>query len=140
MNEIDARADWDGMPGQGSRRWLVARLGAIALIVTAAVLASCSSSASRPIPTGDQQSASSWAQQNPQMWSWMQAHWDEVTLMHQHWGDVSWMREHLPDYAWMQGYWGDMVWMHDHWSGMTWMHSQGMMGSSPGGMMGQSGG
>jgi hypothetical protein len=39
----------------------------------------------------------------------------------------------------MRDHWDDMTWMSDHWSGMAWMHGQ-MMGSSSGGMMGQSGG
>jgi hypothetical protein len=49
------------------------------------------------------------------------------------------MRLHLADPSWMRDHWNDMVWMHDHWTGMAWMDTQGMMGNSPGGMMGQTG-
>jgi hypothetical protein len=83
----------------------------------------------------DQQAALAWANQNPQMWSWMQSHWSEMALMHQHWGDTAWMRTHLPDWTWMQARWNSMTWMHEHWPGMDRMH-EGMMGGTVPGMMG----
>jgi hypothetical protein len=48
------------------------------------------------------------AQDDPQMWAWMQSHRDEMALMHQHWGDTAWMHTHLTDWSWMQGHWDDM--------------------------------
>jgi hypothetical protein len=118
---------------------LAGLLVGVSIVLAVGALSSCSSSPPSPVLASDQQAASSWVQNNQQMWSWMQGHWDEMTVMYQHWGDAAWMRANLPDYAWIQDHWDDMTWMHDHWSGMEWMHGQ-MMGSVSGGMMGQSGG
>jgi hypothetical protein len=137
MNDLKQQNDTDGSRSVIGRRFLVAGLlvGAVTVVAVVAI-ASRRSNPEPEVPVGDQQIASTWAHENPQMWSWMQSHWDEMTLMHQHWGDAPWMQENLSDYAWMQDHWNDMVWMHDHWSGMMWMHTQGMMGSASGGMMG----
>ena len=125
--------------GTGRRRRVNRSVAVVSFLTLSLVgsiaLSSCSGGSSSGLST-DQQAAQAWAQQNPQMWSWMQAHWDEMTQMYQHWGDSSWMRANLPDYAWMQAHWSGMSWMHEHWAGMSWMHSQGMMGSPSGGMMG----
>ena len=140
MSDLDPDQRTDRRNARGGRRALLAGLVLGALIVLVAIaLANRSSNQPHALSTSDQQAASAWAQQNERMWSWMRSHWDEMTLMHQHWGDVSWMQAHLTDYAWMRDHWDDMAWMHDHWSAMSWMHAQGMMGTSPGGMMGQSG-
>jgi hypothetical protein len=142
MSEIKERTGADESREQGNQRWLVGGLAAAAVVIIAVVAFASRSPNSAPLlPLSDRQAATTWTQQNAQMWSWMQSHWDEMGLLHQHWGDVFWMQGHLKDYAWMQDHSGDMHWMHDHWSGMTWMHAQGMMGGGvSGGMMGQSGG
>jgi hypothetical protein len=137
MSDSDEGARTERAPRFNDRPHLVAGLlVGVSIVLAAGALASCSSSPSSSVPAGDQQAASSWVQNNPQMWSWMQGHWDEMRLMSQHWSDIAWMRANLPDFAWMHDHWGDMTWMHDHWSGMEWMHGQ-MMGTASGGMMGQ---
>ena len=139
MTDVKQETGTDGSRLRGSRRLIVAGLLVGAVIVIAVVaFASRPSSPSSEVPFADQQTASTWTQQNAEMWSWMQSHWNEMTLMHQHWGDVSWMQGNLPDYSWMQDHWGDMAWMHDHWSAMTRMHTRGMMGGVSGGMIGPS--
>lgn len=113
-----------------------AAIGIAALIALGVLLASRTWTHAPGMMSTGQRAASTWTQQHPQMWAWMGTHWDEMTQMHQHWGDTAWMREHLADYPWMQQHWGSMSWMAQHWSAMSWRHSQGMMGSSSGGMMG----
>ncbi len=136
MTQNDANEN--GSSTRGRRAVVIAGIAVAASIVVVGIaFASRSSDLSPSTPTTDQQVASAWAQQNAQMWSWMGAHWDEMTAMHQHWGDTSWMQANLPDYAWMQDHWTDMSWMHEQWAGMMWMHTQGIMGNSPGGMMGR---
>ena len=127
-----------GSGKRSSRRVvLIGGLLVVALVGVAAIaFANRSSNPNPSTLTDDRQVASTWARQNPEMWSWMQGHWDEMTAMHQHWRDVSWMQANLPDFTWMQGHWSQMSWMHDHWTDMMWMHDQDMMGASPGGMMG----
>jgi hypothetical protein len=135
MTEIKERTGTDGSHVQGSRRWVVAGLLAAAVIVIAAVaFASRPSNPVPVVPMSDQRAAANWAQQNAQMWSWMQSPWDEMVLMHKHWGDNAWMQTHLADWNWMRDHWEAMAWMHTNWQGMAWMHTGGMMGvSAPGG-------
>jgi hypothetical protein len=129
MTDVEKRVGTDGPRFEGRRSLMVTGFAVAAAIVIALVaFASRPSNPSAAVPLGVQQTASAWAQQNTQMWSWMRSHWDEMTLVHQHWGDVSWIRENLPDYRWMQEHWSEIAWMHDHWSGMMWMHTDGMMG------------
>lgn len=113
-----------------------------ALIFTAGALVACSSSpVSSAGPeatlTSTQQTAWNWSRSHGEMWSWMRSHWGEMAELHRHWNDPAWLRPNLADYAWMQNRWSDMVWVQSHWAAMTWMYGRGMMGSSPGGMMGQ---
>lgn len=141
MTDLEQRTGTEG-PRLGDRRSLMVTgfVVAVAIAIAIVAFASRSSNPSALVSFGERQTASTWARQNAQMWSWMQSHWDEMALMHQHWGDVSWMRENLSDYGWMQDHWSDMAWMHDHWSAMAWMHTRGMMAGVSGGMMGQPGG
>ena len=138
MTDVEGQVPAGSAPphprGRRTATLAAAGIAVVALVVVAIALAG--PKADPVVSTTDQRTAVRWAQDNPQMWTWMGSHWDEMTLMHEHWGDTAWMQTNLPDWGWMQGRWSTMVWMHEHWQGMAWMHTGMMGGLDPGGMMG----